>query len=75
MQDWKVRNNPTTTCQNLKYIIDKDIFWQLAFWQLVNTSGWERLAGVHDPPESCDIPKEAEFDGDYCCGSGGTGNG
>ena len=39
------------------------------------TSGWERLAGVLDPPESCDIPKEAEFDGDYRGGSGGTGNG
>ena len=39
------------------------------------TSGLQRLAGVHDPPESCDIPKEAEFDGDYLGASGGTGNG
>ena len=29
------------------------------------TSGLQRLAGVHDPPQSCDIPKEAEFYGDY----------
>ena len=42
---------------------------------LLYTSGLQRLAGVHDPPESCDIPKEAEFDGDYRGGSGGTGNG
>ena len=39
------------------------------------TSGLERLAGVHDPPESCDTPKEAEFHGDYHGGSGGTGSG
>ena len=39
------------------------------------TSGLQRLAGVHDPPKSCDIPKEAEFHGDYYGGSGGTGNG
>ena len=42
---------------------------------LYHTSGLQRLAGVYDPPESCDIPKEAEFDGDYRGGSGGTGNG
>ena len=29
------------------------------------TLGLQRLAGVHDPPQSCDIPKEAEFYGDY----------
>ena len=40
-----------------------------------HTSGLQRLAGIHDPPESCDIPKEAEFDGDYHGGSGGTGSG
>ena len=40
-----------------------------------NTSGLQRLAGVHDPPESCDIPIKAEFDGDYHGGSGETGNG
>ena len=39
------------------------------------TSGLQWLAGVHDPPESCDIPKEAEANEDYHGGSGGTGNG
>ena len=40
-----------------------------------DTSGWEQLAGVYDPPQSCDIPIKAEFDGDYHGGSGETGNG
>ena len=35
-----------------------------------HTSGLQRLAGVHDPPESYDIPIEAEFHGDS---DGGTG--
>ena len=39
------------------------------------TSGLLRLAGVHDPPEACDIPINVEFDGDYHGGSGVTGNG
>ena len=39
------------------------------------TSGLQRLAGVHDPPQSCDIPINAEFDGDYHGGNGVTGNG
>ena len=39
------------------------------------TSGLQRLAGVYDPPGSCDIPKEAEFDGGYRGISSGTGNG
>ena len=34
------------------------------------TSGLKRIAGVYDPPETCDIPIEAEFHGDY---DGGTG--
>ena len=40
-----------------------------------HTSGLQRLAGVYDPPESCDIPINAEFDGDYHGGIGETGNG
>ena len=43
--------------------------------QSLVTSGLQRLAGAHDPPQSCDIPKEAEFDEDYHGGSGETGNG
>ena len=37
---------------------------------LFYTSGLQRLAGVHDPPKSCDIPTNAEFYGDC---DGGTG--
>ena len=37
---------------------------------LTLTSGLQRLAGVHDPPRTCDIPINAEFYGE--CG-GGTG--
>ena len=29
------------------------------------TSGLQRLAGVYDPPQACDIPIDAEFYGDY----------
>ena len=43
--------------------------------QRLSTSGLQRLAGVHDPPQTCDIPKEAEFDGDYHGGNDETGNG
>ena len=43
--------------------------------QSLVTSGLQRLAGVHDPPKSFDIPIKAEFDGDYHGGSGETGNG
>ena len=41
----------------------------------LHTSGLQRLAGVHDPPESCDIPIKAELNGDYHGGSVKTGNG
>ena len=41
----------------------------------VSTSGLQRLAGVHDPPKSCDIPINAEFYGDCDGGDGGSGNG
>ena len=44
-------------------------------WRAMYTSGLLRLAGVHDPPEACDIPINVEFDGDYHGGSGVTGNG
>ena len=44
-------------------------------WSGLNTSGLQQLAGVHDPPESCDIPIKAEFNGDYHGGSVKTGNG
>ena len=47
---------------------------QLKSFEL-NTSGLLQLAGVHDPPEACDIPINVEFDGDYHGGSGVTGNG
>ena len=46
------------------------------FWRVTqHTSGLQQLAGVHDPPESCDIPIKAEFNGDYHGGSVKTGNG
>ena len=44
-------------------------------YHLPITSGLQRLAGVHDPPESCDIPKNADFYGDCDGGGGGSGNG
>ena len=47
------------------------IDFQLNFFPfLLNTSGLQWLAGVHDPPQSCDIPMKAEFYGDC---DGGTG--
>ena len=47
----------------------------MGFLDLGLTSGLLQLAGVHDPPEACDIPINVEFDGDYHGGSGVTGNG
>ena len=34
------------------------------------TSGLQRLAGVHDPPQSYDIPIDAEFYGNCDSGTG-----
>ena len=47
------------------------------FWldYLLDTSGLQRLAGVHDPPQSCDTPINADFYGDCDGGDGGSGNG
>ena len=41
----------------------------------ISTSGLQRLADVHDPPESCDISIKAEFYGDCDGGDSGSGNG
>ena len=52
-----------------------NFFYLLIFICTLYTEGLQRLAGIHDPPEQCDIPIKAEFEGDYHGGSGETGNG
>ena len=48
-------------------------FFKNVFTQ--HTSGLQRLAGIYDPPQSCDIPINAESYGDCDGGDGETGSG
>ena len=54
----------------LMYTIPDLVHYWIKIMIMHYTSGLQRLAGVHDPPKSCDIPINAEFYGDC---DGGTG--